>query len=239
MNSKLAIFAALSVTAGPAFATVSLNFNGAFDTFVPQGLSNKSGVATNGLIWGILVDGNNDGISTYNSILNTGTKYDKLTGGLVSGQYTLSVSNVATDDVLIIGATNFLTESTAGDQEGDFSTTGGTGGIYSIAGITYNQTPVAGPGAGVGINDKFYVVWFDGLVGGTLTDASFSLPADGSSFVDFTAPFAGVDPNRTAGLAYIGTGGGSTGAGIALVPEPSAVLLGALGALGLLRRRRN
>jgi hypothetical protein len=226
MKSKVATIAALAVMAmGSAFgATVSINFNGDFDTFVPQNFANAAGTVSNGLIWGIVVDGGGNGLITTPSL-----RYDQV--AKAAGQsYVLSVAGAATDDVLYIA--QGLTANTSGSTEGDFSTPGGNGGIYGITGVTTDLN-------GVATGDKFYVVWFDtaGGVAGTLTDASFLIPANGAS-VDLTAPFAGVDPIRTAGLAYVGTSGTSTGAGIAFVPEPSTALLGAIGALGLLRRRR-
>jgi hypothetical protein len=227
MKSKVATLAAMALTAGSAFSAVSLNFNAEFDTGVPQNLSNAAGVPTNGLIWGVLIDTTGNGLVTSNV-----NKYDKvLTNGgnlTLGSNYILNVAGLPTDDILYIATA--LTADTSGSTEGDALTTGGPGGIYDLNNIAFAN--------GVGTGDKFYVVWFDGLQGGTLTDTSFTIPADGA-LLNYGEPFVGVDPNRNAGLAYVGTSGTSTGAGIAFVPEPSAALLGAFGVLGLLRRRRN
>lgn len=219
MKSKLVTLATLAFAAGSAFATVSLNFNAEFDTGVPQNLSNAAGVPTNGMQWGVIVDKTGNGLSA--------SAYDAVT--LVGGQsYVLTVSSAVSDDVLYM-ATG-LTADTTGSIEGDGVTTGGNGGIYDINGLALAN--------GVATGQKFYVVWFSGQLGGTLTDASFTIPADGA-LLSYGNPFVGADPIRTAGFAYDGVSATPTGAGISFVPEPSAALLGAIGALGLLRRRRD
>jgi MYXO-CTERM domain-containing protein len=223
MKSKLVSLTTMALlAAGPAFGTVSLNFNAEFESGVPQNFANSLGAVSNGLIWGVLIDAGGNGLSV--------TPYDAIAGGPALGSnYVLSSATVATDDILYIATQT--TSSTAGSIEGDSVTTGGNGGIYDLNNISLVSN-------GVNAGDKFYVVWFDGSLGGTLTDATFVLPADGS-VLNYGVPFVGVDPTRNAGLAYVGTSGVSTGAGISFVPEPSAALLGAVGALGLLRRRRN
>jgi hypothetical protein len=223
MKSKIATIGSLLLAASCSYGAVSINFNNEFDTGVPQGLSNQSGVATNGLVWGIVVDGSGNGLSTA-SAYNVPS--------FVAGSSTilsLAAGNVATDDILYI-STSGLTADTSGSTEGNGTTFGGVGGIYDLASLALTN--------GVGTGDKFYVVWFDGSKAGTLTDPSFVIPSDGFT-VALADPFVGVDPNRSAGLAYIGTSGTSTGAGLTFAPEPSSALLGAIGALGLLRRRRN
>jgi MYXO-CTERM domain-containing protein len=222
MKSKITIIGSLLLAASFSFgAAVSINFSNDFDTGVPQGLSNTLGVPTNGLVWGIVVDGFGNGLTGFYNVPN-------FTAG--SSTVLSSVNgNVATDDVLYI-STSGLTADTSSGTEGDGVTHGGVGGIYDIVGIDLSN--------GVGTGDKFYIVWFDGCSVGTLTDPSFIIPAAGAS-VALADPFVGIDPNRTAGLAYVGTSGTSTGPGFSFCPEPSSALLGAIGALGLLRRRRN
>jgi hypothetical protein len=200
-------------------ATVSINFNGDFDTYVPQNFANSLGVPSNGMVWGILVDGSSNGLNPL---------YDNF--AKVAGQsHVLTQAGTATDDVIYFAQS--LTASTFGSTEGDLTTPGGDGGIYNITGITTDVN-------GVNTGDKFYVVWFDGQKGGLLGDASFIIPANGAS-VDLTAPFAGVDPIRTAGLYYIGTSGVPIGPSpFNPLPEPSVMLFGAIGVFGFLRRRR-
>lgn len=174
--------------------------------------ANAAGTPTDGLYYGILVDTNGNGFSsTYTapSPLALTTVYTMLSG-----------TGAATGDVLITG--DYLTYA---------DTNSGT--IYDIAGINLGVNGLAAAQA-------FQVVWFDGNKMGSLADASFTLPPDGN-VQDYPNPFVGNDPIRTAGFAYSGTSGTPTGtnAPLVVVPEPSAVLLGAIGALGLLRRRRN
>lgn len=223
MKSKIATFVSLAAVMGVASGAVALNFSADFESGISQNLANVGGVPSNGLSWGVLVDGNGNGI-----VRSDVNKYDVLPSGLVAGQYVLSIAGVPTDDVLIIATTTTVDTSLTGGLEGDGVTGGGIGGIYDLTVNLIN---------GVTTGDTFFVVWFDGLVGGTLGDASFTVPTD-TFAVNYGAPFVGVDPIRSAGSGYQGTSGVSTSAGIAFVPEPSAALLGAIGALGLLRRRR-
>lgn len=223
MKLHLSFLAALSLFSGAAFGSVALNFNLEFDSGVPSGFSDTGGVATNGMIWGILIDADNNGFAG---------SYDFSSPLDVKKSYVLSSSGGISDDVLWTAENR--TADTTGSVEGVGGITGGAGGFYDIGGVAYDV------GNGVAAGDRFYVVWFNGGKGGVLSDPSFLLPSDGNSSA-FGDPFVGIDPNRSAGLAYLGTGSASTGSGIQvnLVPEPSSVLLGLLGALGLLRRKRN
>jgi PEP-CTERM motif len=222
MKIKIALIVTLGMLSISAYGvgTVSLNFNAEFDSGVPQGLSDVTGVATNGMIWGILIDGSGNGLSgSYESTaIGTGSSY------------ILNISGAASDDVL--WTSTILTSSTATSTEGDGVTKGGVGGFYEIVDVGLEN--------GVEAGDKFYVVWFSGGKGGVLSDPSFIVPAASNSST-FATPFVGLDPNRSAGLAYAGTSGESTGAGftLSLVPEPSSLIFGALGVLGFFRRRRN
>lgn len=225
MKSKTAIFAALIALTGSALGSVTINFS-SFDAQVAQNFANSGGVATDGMFYGIIVDGNGDGFSSSYAAVNLA----------LSGQYLLTTtSGGATGDVMILSG--FLTGDTSGYVDID-GNAGGTGGLFDVADIPFGT----GVGAGIGLGDAFRVVWFspgNSESAGYLADASFTMPADGG-LVDITAPFAGTDPIRSAGLGYTGTSGTPTDLqGITFVPEPSSALLGAVGALGLLRRRRN
>ena len=122
----------------------------------------------------------------------------------------------------------------------------GTARPGSIAGVNYTGNGVAG-------GQSFAVIWFDvvavasgvgatlntaatdGLFYGMLTNddrtapggASLLLPAAQSGSLAAHTAFVGAESARIAGFSL----------GVA-IPEPSTMLLGALGALGLLRRRR-
>jgi MYXO-CTERM domain-containing protein len=214
LKTKLLLSLATLSFVAVSNGAVTISFNAPFLGGMSSNLATQGGTVSNGLTWGIIVDG------TGNGFLNT---YD----GLVNGAALLS-SSVATDDYYFLGG---LTEDSGQGGtvlESDFVTTGGNGGVGSVI---FNLTGTATA------NDAFLLIWVDGNKVGTLADASFIVAADGA-IVTQDAPFVGVDPVRSAGLAYSGTNPVSTGPGITIIPEPSAVLLGALGALGLLRRRR-
>jgi hypothetical protein len=201
--------------------SVTMNFNTEFESGVPEGFADIAGVPTNGMIWGILIDGSGNGISG---------NYDVTSSVTENSNYILSTSGIASDDVLWTSAN--LTSSTDASTEGDGITKGGNGGIYDIADILLQN--------GVDAGDKFYVVWFSGSTGGVLSDPSFLVPAEGNTG-SYGTPFVGVDPVRSAGKSYSGIDGVSTGPGIqlSLVPEPTSAFLASLGVFGLLRRRRN
>lgn len=188
-----------------------------FSSETVSGLANLAGVPSNDLYYGIIVDAGGNGF--------TGS-YGKIDFALDT-VYILnaSVTSEATDDVLITA--KYLTYDAGAGDGGIFD----VGPFDLISGLT--------GGAAINTGDVFRLVWFgaDGKLG-TLADASFTIPADGA-LQDYTAPFVGTDPVRSAGQSYSGTGAQSTGPGFEIVPEPSAALLGAVGALGLLRRRRN
>lgn len=204
-------------------ASTALNFSLQYDGGIVAGLANAAGVASNDLFWGVLVDSDMNGISFSDGITN---KYDAITPAL-NLTTTLNKSTLATGDVMFFGSTLTLNTNVL---EGFNSEIGGVGGIA--------DTIVIELAGNVGTGDNFYLFWLSGTKGGILSAANWQLPAAGN-LTDFDAPFLGVDPSRSASSSYVGTSGTPTGTGIAFVPEPSAALLGALGALGLLRRRRN
>lgn len=226
MKFKIATVAAFCSLFATAFCSTTLLFNNEFDTYVPQNLANTSGVATNGMIWGVIIDSSNNGITRR----DVGS-YDSfsLTAG---ASFALGYLGSATDDILVTSSQSTVDTSLSLEGPG-YTISGGTGGIFNLS-ITYSGTITTG--------DTFYLVWFDGLLGGVLSDASFVLPADTGATLDVSSPFAGVDPIRNASNSYSGTSGTPTGLfgiQIAAVPEPSTVFLAALGSLAFLRRRRN
>jgi hypothetical protein len=120
-------------------------------------------------------------------------------------------------------------------------------------GFTWNATVVP-------VNTQWAVVWFSTLLS---SDAGTAFAPAGTAYgiaraTNWTTPSA--EPGAGTTLTYANSGNparitlnafGSTnslpagadfatnGATLLVIPEPSAALLGALGALGLLRRRRN
>lgn len=226
MKTKTSLIAAIGLVASASalHATVTIAFNAPFLGGMSSNLANKGGVVTNGMYWGLFVDGGNDGI------VDTG--YSPITPSFSSAVNLVNASTTLTSNDWLYFAQDFTSDSSQGGAltESDFVTAGGNGGVSSIV-LTLVNPAVAGK--------AFSLFWLDpsGSVAGLLSDPSFILPPDGQD-VAFDAPFLGVDPIRDAGFAYTGTSGASTGSGLTFVPEPSAALLGAIGVLGLLRRRR-
>lgn len=217
MELKQIWLLAFLATSCSTWASVTLSFS--METV--SGLANSAGVPSNDLYYGVIVDSGGNGIKGY---------YQHVTSTLDS-VFILNdgITAAPTDDVLITA--KFRT----------FDAGGGAGGIFDVGPFDF-LAGLAG-GAAISSGDSFHLIWFaggpDGFLAGTLSDASFTIPADGA-LQDYTAPFVGEDPVRWTGRSYSGTTAQSTGFGIQFgIPEPSAVLLGGVGALGLLRRRRN
>jgi hypothetical protein len=214
MKSTLLAIAASVLTVTGSYASVTIGFNAAF-TFTPgdgvsSNFANAAGTVFNGLWCGIIVDTTGNGfLSNYEGVApSLNARFNLQVGGTFA----------ATDDVLVF--CDAKTYDTVGLVEGDGTTVGGPGGLASVAGLDLT--------GGITQGDAFRVVWFDNsqpwlTTAGSFADAAFVIPAD-SSAVDIGTPFAGVEPTRVA-------------TGI-LIPETSTALLGALGVLGLLRRRR-
>jgi hypothetical protein len=162
----------------------------------------------------------------------------------------LSGTTLETAGLLTVGS------SFGGDTIMAVGTAGSSGSISGFAG--FNTT---------GLTSKnFALVWFTqaaGAVGGgsyfgmmSLADWSMPGDADGKSYTLSSTDAGGANgffsTSTATTAAQLGGTGFITGSGVAgvttnivkgatfqIIPEPSAALLGALGALGLLRRRRN
>lgn len=195
-----------------AYAAVTLQFSVPFSpgSGVANAFALASGIPSDGLFYGVIVDSGGDGfLATYDPVTFAVGPANGNIGSL------LGSGGIVTDDRLYFAQD--LTSDNSLLTEGDFTTTGGTGGI---SGLTLDLVGDVAPG------DSFAIVWFDpnGVDAGLLTDPSFIIPSDGA-IVDNSAPFIGVDAIKPANT-------------ITLVPEPSTLLLSAIGVLGLLRRRR-
>jgi len=190
-------------------ATV-FQFNEAFSGGISSNLSNAAGVAaTNGLFWGIIVDTNGGGLST--------TTFDPVLP-VFSSTVALTSGGAATDAVVVFAA-DFTGDQSFGGGFTDVSGTTGTAG--GVSALTVNYTN------GIAVGQSFQIIWFDTTnnTAGVLSSAEFLIPADAGSVVTVDNVFIGADPIRAA-------------TGLNFIPEPSTMLLGAFGALGLLRRRR-
>ena len=221
MKSKLLTLLFLAAAAIPASATVNLALQ--------MGVCfNASSVAIpDGTLWALIGDTNGSGTFTNGFATNTSLTQSQANAVFTTGQ-SLSVGTViGGDTILAMGAFN--------------GTASGLTGLYTNT-VTL---AIGSNGAVAGQNFAFY--WFPGVtyvagtdhvgtqVGGINTliadsnagTESMVIPADGLT----TAPGAA---NSDAG----GTIANSRFTAVNLVPESSTALLGALGALGLLRRRR-
>jgi hypothetical protein len=228
----LASFAVTAISHGAVTLTISSNAAG---FGVLTGLQNSSG-AQGGLVWGIVVDGNNNGFQG----ASPGATYDPTftysnTSTNTNG-FALTVSNgVVTDDRLFISTNLMATSTNTNDGGANFfrPTLINNVTLGSTAG---GSNPLVNPG------DAFAIIWFDvtSFGGNALDGQKYGLLSTPTT-ADPLQPL--VLGNDTSGLNYaknfIGTENARPANLIMGVPEPSAALLGALGALGLLRRRRN
>jgi hypothetical protein len=227
-----------------AHAAVTIGFNGGGN--IAQNFQNAAGDVNSTLVWGIIVDTGNDGFDGLDGMtsttINSGTlwsgttKYDygttirgtTGTSAITGGQF-LSVGGLASDDLVLYSGSLM-------------SVVGGINQLTSVASINYATNGVVGagngtPGAGTA-GDDFLVFWFDkstvaafgtataaGDKVGFFRNSGMDMPADPGTYTTTTALiFAGAESPMAMGGTF--------------VPEASTALLGALGALGLLRRRR-
>lgn len=218
MKKKLLLALFGLIAAQASHAAVTLQFGSSTDGFLTN-LQNSSGQANQTLVWGIIVDTTGNGFNP-GGYLPGATIADNAQAGFTNGQ----ILGGSTDDVLVISQ---LLMATGGS--GDGST--GLAKPTNLTGLNFAN--------GISQGDRFALVWFDATVKndgsvfvngskyGFYTRDEFVIPADSGSAVSFAALFAGADPVRLAEYTF------------GVIPEPSTALLGAVGALGLLRRRRN
>ncbi len=236
MKHKLKYLLLASIATLQANATITMSFNsgalGALSNF-----RNGAGTGTTAMAWGIIVDTAGDGFDG-----NSGsTPY---TGGFnmastgTGAPITLSVSSGATDDRLFMAPGFMSVNTTANDSDAI-----GVNKLLSMTSMTLGSAGVAG--------GQFYaIIWFDTLIRQastadglkygvfipSATDLSVTaglttanrLPSNDGATYSYGPAFLGADTAKTMGFA-INTP----------IPETSTSLLGALGALALLRRRRN
>ncbi len=216
---NLVLALVLASAASSSAATVVVQFSAGTAT-VATGFADALGSAAAGLAWGIIVS-NGDAVF---SPVPEGFMLSTTTGLGTNGTQ-LGVSN----DYFFGSSVLTAAQATGGEA-------GTLGKIGQLTAIT--------KGVGAVTGSAFALVWFDRSVtsatgtvtGGTkyglLTDPSFVIPADGVTQSLATA--AALNGGASGDLVKPANTFTVQG-----VPEPSAALLGALGALGLLRRRRN
>lgn len=211
LQKYLALVAAMTGLASAATVNVQIS-QGANQA---TNFANADGSVSNGLVWGLIFSTGNSTFSVFDNgfVLST-----SLNGTLIAG----------TDDYFISSAV--LT------AQGTTTDAANPGKINIMNSIQMNVPATNSIVTGT----PFAVIWFDSTVTsatqalgagtkyGILTDPLMVVPAAGAtqnvSSLFSTTP----DPTKLAN--------GRTVTGI---PEPSSALLGAIGALGLLRRRRN
>jgi len=212
----------LGFWASSARAAVSLQFVN--DGFISN-LANASGVATNGMQWGIVIS------TTNGTFSGGGTSYGSV-ANIAAGGF-LTFGGNASDDYYIPGG---LTQDSTGVPEtnvgGSLGAPGTLGDDIANIALTGDASGL-GLGAGITTGAKFGIMWFatngaEGAKYGFFTDPSFTIPGNGST-VDISAAFVGPDVIRTAS---------STIASATVIPEPSRAFLLLGGVLGLAMRRR-
>lgn len=217
-----------STLLGLLFATAAANAASTIQfsntTNFATNFQNGTGATNGTLAWGILVDSTGNGFKDGEYV--DGFTIAKGTGTNAGTPTLLSTSAGVTDDYLIMsGNLMNLTTSTVD---------GATVGINRITNLTsFNYA------AGMNGGDSYKIIWFDqtqiatstvaaaGLKYGTFQTATLNtIPADPTASIAYASAFAGADASKAMSFS------------VQAVPEPSAALLGMLGALGLLRRRR-
>lgn len=207
---QIALLALASIGLAPA-ATVNIQISQGANQ--ATNFANKDGSQSNGLVWGILISTANTSFSLILSSFQLGTSLN----GTRLGQ---------SDDYLIMSPV-----LTAQGNAGDLAN---PGKITSLNSIQINDPLINDIQTG----DQFAIIWFDStvtsptqdLIGGEwygiMTNAAWVIPAAGAT-QNISASFAtSPDPVKLANDNVVDG------------PEPSSVLLGLLGALGLFRRRR-
>jgi hypothetical protein len=219
MKTKISLL--IAALALPAAASITLNtqFGSAFDK--------DGGVVTDGTLWALVVDTNADSVFTGFSNDQSLSTTEAASTYFTAGQ-SLSIGS------LLNGNTVFAFGGFNGG--GDLP-----GGAIDALVFNYGTNGLA-----AGRSYAFY--WFPGatFVDGELTQVIGSqvggintTSADGIFEAGMILP---ADGNAIAIGAATEAGGGSLSAErftAVAIPEPSSALLGAIGALGLLRRRRN
>ena len=214
MKNYLIVLSGVVLIAASSQAATSLQFSKS--PTGATGFANAAGTATNGMLWGIVIDTAGDGFdSGQYDAFNSGASGFMNTGGGASDDY-YYFTGVST---ATLGAPFF---------------SGGEAGAGGIS--TANNVPNSANGiAGIDDGDAFAIIWFatstsaDGDAYGMFTNGAFSLTSSALP-VDYSAPFVGADPTRSANLTFGGTA----------APEPSRTVLAFFGLamVGLRRRRR-
>ena len=163
--------------------------------------------------------------------------------GNVTGSLTVSTqlaignspgtTNFSSNLTLGAGST-FLYDLTGGVSPGAADLGDVTGALSITSGAILDLVQLGTYTAG----NKFTLFAYDGALSGIFTDTSFNSLADGATFTDAGGMWM-IDYDDSSAGANGGVSASNTYVTISAVPEPNvAALLGGLGVLALMRRRR-
>jgi hypothetical protein len=226
MKIKL-IIVMLSCLVISANATVTIQFttiNGSLSNF-NNGAGTSVDVANvaNRLVWGILVDAGSDGFDGISSAYDDGFSLAANASGTALNLHT----GAATDDVLYINSAVMASSNSAVNSPSAGEVPANQNRLLTFTGFTFTGSVTAG--------DSLAIMWFDTTtLGGTAASGlkygifqiGNVLPTDDGGSYDFGASFAGADTAKSMNFQ------------LGVIPEPSTLMLSALGVLALLRRRR-
>lgn len=224
INVLLPILLVSGLIGSKSFADTTIQFYEPYSNGIVDNLANASGVAANGMRWGVIVSTTNATFAGSGPL--AANNYDAYAAGSNAAGF-LSVGGVVTDDYYIPGA--LTVDGSLLFPGGDNGDTPGNGSILNDIAVAYTN--------GISNGDRFALVWFAsagnastaGSKYGFIEDASFVLPSDTGASVGYTTPFVGADALHTATNTFQSVGA---------TPEPSRALLVGIGALGLVVRRR-
>ena len=251
MKVKITLLTIMAL-AGAAQAAVTLGFS--TSTNISEGWANSAGSKNAAMVWGIIVDVDGDGFDGLAGVPTT-----SVDGGLLYGngvaKYEPGILRSGTSGTGAIPGGQALSVTIAGVKTTTDDLIFFSSNLMAIVGSEARATQLAGMAYGAGMAgggaapDAYAFVWLDATTlggavvqpgdlygawtkaGSTAANTATVLPADPGSYTAGTNGPAGMwGADNTAGLkvASLMFGG----------PEPSTAMLGALGALGLLRRRR-
>jgi len=226
MKTKLVIALFVGFTTlSQAAVTLSFSTTSVYASNFLNGSGSSDGAAAR-MVWGVVVDvaGNGFGGASATSAYRGGFNLASTPGGVVMTTTTDGLDSVASDDVLFIAGSVMAQNSNANDGSAI-----GMNRLLSFSNLAYGT-------GGVAQGQSFAIIWFDALALTGTADTGLkygvyemtslnTLPADPGTYA-LSPAFTGADAPKAMEYA------------INVVPEPSAALLGAIGVLGLLRRRR-
>lgn len=225
MKTKIVLLIlAAAVIPASASVTLSTQFGVAFDS---------AGVAVpDGTLWALVVDGGDNlfaGFTTNSSLSAVHTTSPGVADTFFAANQSLALGSAAGGGtVFAMGAFNGTFNGLTGLAIEDITLNYGINGTAAALAYAFYWFPGATYTGGATESIGSQVGGINTTSGDGVFDAGMILPNDGALITTGAA-------NEDGG----GTIANSSFTAVNLVPEPSSALLGALGALCLLRRRRN